>query len=549
MKPGRHAASAGAPRRSAHTREDKMNRGVCIVAAAVGAALLAGAAAAGETAANDAATAALINTKCGGCHEREPDGGLARISAIRKSPEGWSLTLRRMQQWHLVALSDAEQKALLKHFADTQGLAPEETAPFRAVLERRPGNIEHADDAEVGTFCARCHSYARVGLQRRDASEWLKLVHTHVGQWPTLEYQASSRDREWWRIATTELPERLGRKFPFVTAAWTEWQGHASPDLAGIWRVAGHRPGKGDYNGTLVVERTGVDRYAVHHRLVMADGAALDGDGDSIVYTGYEWRGTATLGGLDVREVFEVSADGSRLRGRWFAADAVTGGDLTAERGGPAVLAVQPPYLKAGQPARLTIIGAGLGGEVDLGPGVHVQTIEQASPESVTVLAVADAAAATGGHDVAVGAARLAGGLVVYDKLGSVRIEPGYDIARVGDNGGPVALVPAQFEAVAYLNGAEGTPGEVRIGVLPASWSIADYDADARQAEDAKFGGHIDQTGLFTPSGAGPNPAREGANNAANLSVTAEVTDGGVKLQGTAHLIVTLQRWNDAPVR
>jgi quinohemoprotein amine dehydrogenase len=532
-----------------------MNRGVCFVTAAVGAALMVGAAAAGETAHGDAATAALINTKCGGCHEREPDGTLARIGAIRKSPEGWNLTLRRMQQWHLVALSDAEQAALLKHFADTQGLAPEEAAPFRAVLERRPGTIERADDPEVATYCARCHSYARVGLQRRDASEWLKLVHTHVGQFPTLEYQASSRDREWWRIATTELPERLGRKWPLVTASWAAWQGHASPDLTGTWRVAGHRPGKGDYNGTLVVERTGVDRYAVHHRLVMADGAALDGDGDSIVYTGYEWRGSATLGGLDVREVFEVSADGSQLRGRWFAGDAVTGGDLTAVRGGPAILAVQPPYLKTGQKARLTIVGSGLGignglgGAVDLGPGVQVQTIEQASAESVTVLAVADAAAATGGHDVAVGTARLAGGLVVYDRLGSVRIEPGYDIARVGDNGGPVALVPAQFEAVAYLDGATGKPGEVRIGVLPASWSIADYDADAKQAEDAKFGGHIDQNGLFTPSGAGPNPARRGANNAANLSVTAVVTDGAVPLQGTAHLIVTLQRWNDAPVR
>ncbi len=508
-----------------------------------------GAAAAGETANNDAAAAALINTKCGGCHEPGPDGGLARISAVRKSPEGWNLTLRRMQQWHHVVLSDAEQAALVKHFADTQGLAPEETAPFRAVLERRPGNVEHADDPEVATYCARCHSYARVGLQRRNAAEWLKLVHTHVGQFPTLEYQASSRDREWWHIATTELPDRLGRKWPLVTASWTAWQGHASPDLAGSWRVVGHRPGKGDYNGTLVVDRTDVDRYTVHHRLVMADGSALDGDGDSIVYTGYEWRGAATLGGLPVREVFEVSADGSQLRGRWFASDAVTGGDLTAVRGGPAILAVQPPYLKTGQTARLTIVGSGLSGEVDLGPGVQVQTIEQTSAESVTVLAVAGATAATGGHDVAVGAARLAGGLVVYDKVGSVRVEPGYDVARVGDNGGPIALVPAQFEAVAYLNGPEGKQGEVRIGVLPASWSIAGYDADSKQAEDAKFGGQIDQNGLFTPGGAGPNPARGGANNAANLSVTAVVTDGAVPLQGSAHLIVTLQRWNDAPVR
>ena len=45
-------------------------------------------------------------------------------------------------------------------------------------------------------LCARCHSYARVALQRRDAAEWLKLVHFHLGQYPTTEYQAGGRDRE-----------------------------------------------------------------------------------------------------------------------------------------------------------------------------------------------------------------------------------------------------------------------------------------------------------------------------------------------------------------
>lgn len=526
-----------------------MIRTVCVVVTAVGISMAANAARADEAASSDK----LVAEKCGGCHDKGPDGRRVRIGAIRKTPEGWDQTLRRMQQWHYVHLSEAEQRLLVKHFADTQGLAPEETAPFRAVVERRPGTIESTDDHELAVYCARCHSYARTGLQRRDAPEWLKLVHTHVGQWPTLEYQASSRDREWWRVATTELPDRLGQKFPFTSAAWTAWQGHAPVDLAGTWRVAGHRPGKGDYAGTLAVERTGPDQYAVQHRLVFADGTQLEGRGESIVYTGYEWRGTATLGEQAVHEVFQVSADGARLNGRWFFDDAVIGGDLAAVRAGQQeILAVQPPFLKAGQESVVTIVGSGLAGPVDLGPGVTVGKVLTASADSVAVVAIAEAATAIGPRDVAVGAARRNGGLVVYDRPDSVRVEPGYDIARVGGNGGPVPTVPAQFEAVAYLNGPDGKPGtadDVRIGVLPAAWSVGNYDAEAAAADDAAYGGRIDQTGLFVPAGAGPNPARQGANNAANLTVKAAVTDGPATLQGMAHLIVTLQRWNDSPIR
>ena len=51
-------------------------------------------------------------------------------------------------------------------------------------------------------MCGRCHSLARVSLQRRDEQEWRKLAHLHVGQWPSIEYQASARDRQWFKIAT-----------------------------------------------------------------------------------------------------------------------------------------------------------------------------------------------------------------------------------------------------------------------------------------------------------------------------------------------------------
>jgi quinohemoprotein amine dehydrogenase len=52
------------------------------------------------------------------------------------------------------------------------------------------------------------------------------------------------------------------------------------------------------------------------------------------------------------------------------------------------------------------------------------------------------------------------------------------------------------------------------------------------------------------PAGAGPNPERRyGTNNAGELEVTATVSDGAARVKGSARLIVTVQRWNDPPIR
>ncbi len=38
-------------------------------------------------------------------------------------------------------------------------------------------------------------------------------------------------------------------------------------------------------------------------------------------------------------------------------------------------------------------------------------------------------------------------------------------------------------------------------------------------------------------------------NNAGNLKVVASVQDGERTLQGEGHLLVTVQRWNNPPIR
>ena len=77
-------------------------------------------------------------------------------------------------------------------------------------LERAPNVVEPPADEELVTMCARCHTYARTALQRRDTDEWLKHSHFHLGQYPTAEYQAHGRDRNWWEIASEQLPPAPG---------------------------------------------------------------------------------------------------------------------------------------------------------------------------------------------------------------------------------------------------------------------------------------------------------------------------------------------------
>jgi quinohemoprotein amine dehydrogenase len=498
----------------------------------------------------------ILNSRCAGCHEATADGGLSRIKDMRKTPEGWDMAIARMTVVHGVELSAEERAALVKHLADTQGLAPEETAAYRYVLERRPNEVEAPGEGDLMVMCGRCHTLARSALQRRDAGEWTKLAHFHLGQFPTTEYQALGRDRNWWEIASTEVPKQLGRLYPLETAAWTQWLGHKKADLSGTWHLAGRRPGKGAYSGVMEVSATGADVYSVSLKIAYANGEKAGGSGNAVVYTGYEWRARLDLGGESVLQVFALSADGNELSGRWFLEEHdALGGDQRAIRqgSGSQIVGVSPGYMKKQHNQIITISGTGLGGDVDLGPDVRIVKIHSSSASKVVVEAMATSAAAAGPRNISVGGASAADGLVVYDKVDAVRVEPGEAIARVGGGGGPLPPVPAQFEAVAYLNGPDGEAGtddDQRIGVMPATWSVDNFNEVAAGMEDTKYAGSITAGGLFEPAAAGLNPERPfSTNNAGDLLVKAAVDDGGTRVEGTGHLIVTVQRWIDPPIR
>lgn len=488
----------------------------------------------------------LVRTYCSGCHHESAPGQFERISAVRKTPEGWTMTLFRMHQVHGLNLPEDVRDQIVHHLADTQGLAPSEAAAGRFALERRP-NVKDIDlGAETNAMCGRCHSIARSALQRRDADEWLKLAHMHLGQWPSLEYQASSRDRPWWTIASTQMPNQLAARWGFTSDAWSQWKNAKHRSLAGRWILTSHAAGGMDYHGTMTVTQESDGSYRAQYDLHDGAGAAVRGRSHAIVYTGYEWRGTADFDGLPVREVYAANEDGSRLTGRWFDANhPEAGGDTVAIRDdtSPTILAIHPRALKVGYAGPVTLTGTGLEQThiATFGPGVSVGRVTHGDGTLTVDVRVEDSAG-VGMHTVNAGGA--VSTVPVYRQVDALKISPEFAIARLG--GGKTPPVSAQFEALGSIRLQDGSL--LPIGPVAATWSTAPFDEEARKSDDVRFAGTLDEHGQFHPAGAGPNKDREfSGNNVGNLKVVAKDAESA-GLSADAHLIVTVQRWNNTPI-
>lgn len=484
----------------------------------------------------------VLQNACAACHVKHEDGSWERIDAVRKTPEGWDMTVTRMMRNHGVALEPEERAAVVRYLSDSRGLSLAETEGRRYILEREPVAFDEGPDVLMTQTCGRCHSYARVALQRRTAEDWVHLVNFHLGQFPTLEYQALARDRDWWAIAQAEIMPFLAKTYPLG-----ERVAAFAGDASGRYVLAGRQPGRGDYTGALVLTRAGQD-YDVTMQLDFADGSESYSGSGRILGAG-EWRATLSDGKTQIRQVF--SFQNGRFDGRWYHTDSdVIGGRLAAigADAAPQVLAAQPARLKIGAATEVRVAGAGLSDALTLPEGVtgRVQSVK----DGVAVLELT--ATGTAGP-VAVQLAGQAVALVAYDRPDRISISPEMAMARIGGNGGPIPKAPAQFEALGWLDGADGKPGtpdDVPLGAFPAAWAVDNFNEEAIAMQDAKYSGAIDDTGLFTPADAGPNPDRpRQTNNAGNLRVVATVTAGDQPLTAEAHLYATVQRFVDAPIR
>lgn len=487
---------------------------------------------------------ALLRTTCTACHAGE-GGVISRISGQRKSPEGWQMTITRMQTLHGVQVTPEDKRALIKHLADTRGLAPAEAAPWRYLLEHDNNRVEQLDDA-YAPMCARCHSGARFGLQRRSAQEWELLVHGHMGLNPTLELHSMARDRPWFKLALEQIVPALARDFPLDSASWRDWQAAVKPALGGSWRIVGQLPGKGEFEGRMTATPIGQDRFALRIDGRHADGRPLGGEGSATVYTGYEWRASVNIDGVALRQVMAADAQGRTMSGRLHLADSRrVGATLRALKEGaaPQLVAVMPAHLRQGETAVLTLVGSRLDGAVNLGRGVRVLEVLSRSADRIVVRA--RASGPVGMRDLAVGRARGQGMLAVYDRIARIEVEPAQAIARIGGPGdSQLPKVGVAYRALGYAAGTDGIAGtadDLPLGTVPVRWSTAPLDEAAAHERDHEFAGTIDANGLFTPADAGPNPARaRSANNVGRLAVLATAGEGEHAVEGRGSLNVAV---------
>lgn len=501
---------------------------------------------------------ALLQQYCLACHTLEAKEPLkiSRISHQRKTPEGWLMSIARMQTVHGLKITSEDRAALVKHLSNNQGLTPVEALPYRYILERSPNYSENLQP-EIGEMCARCHSEARIGLQRRDESEWKHLVNFHLGQWPSIEYSAMGRDRHWFEVAINEVAPFLGEKYSLDLQKWLEWKTQAKAEVNKKWRIVGNMPGKGDFQGHISLSDAENDTYGMKFNGTFNNGEQLKGEGQVIVYSGFEWRGSLTINEENYQQVFALNETGNELKGRMF----INGHDeiglnlAGSVENESKILALSPNYIKAGTVQEISVRGTNLKGNITLGDGFNIleESVRTANEIVIKVQAPSNIKFSKASI-VSVGHVSKAKALVLYKTIDEVKVFPSYAIARVGEGGGDQPIVNATFQVKAFAAGEDGklaTTDDVYIGLFPAKWSVAPFDAQAIEDEDVKFAGNINvDTGVFTPNEAGPNPERRyGTNNVGHLSIIAKVKDDKNTLKANAELIVTVQRWNNPPIR
>lgn len=356
---------------------------------------------------------------------------------------------------------------------------------------------------------------------------------------------------------------------PLITPEWTAWKASMqAPKLAGKWQLTGYQNGRGRVFGTVTIEAgANPEEFVTKTELeYAATGNKLARTGKSIVYTGYSWRGRSTGNVTETsadpgtnpkewREAMQLSRDGNTLQGRFFWGGYMEFGiDVNMTRVSTAPLLSGASVLSLMSPSTSTmkLYGANIPAtlkpaDIDLGPGISVKRVVSATPAIATIEVAVDAKLPTGIRNISMLHSTAERALAVYDQVGYVKITPDANMARLG--GVMAAKQFAQFETIAYSNGADGKPmtaDDIPLGAVPATWSMSEFISTPGD-DDIKYVGTLNDTGLFTPNIEGPNPARQKqsnnypTNNWGDVWVEASYkTPAGKEYKARSYLVVTI---------
>jgi quinohemoprotein amine dehydrogenase len=543
----------------------------------------------------------LTITKCGGCHQRDANGMMRRLSYIRTSPEVWEEAIKRMARLNGVSMQPEEAREILRFLSTNNGLAPEEAKPVFWEAEHqlfRDQSDKIPNDALQHT-CNYCHTIGRVLLQRRTREDYEKLITMHLGLFPGAENTLRPRRPSGPAVEmpvtmsaptggnpavvappATELRadgkypadvaiDYLVKNQPLLTPEWAAWKAvMQTPKLEGKWMLTGYQQGKGRVFGTVTVEAGATPgEFVTKTEIEFAtSGAMLSRTGKGIVYTGYSWRGRSTApkgaavsndpaaNPAEWREALLVSRDGNTMEGRWFwGGYAEFGIDAHLTRigaqtllSGASVFSLKSPSTK-----ELRVYGANFPAELkpsdfDFGAGISVKRVLKKTSSAATVEVEVKPGLPTGIRDIALARSTAERAIAVYDKVAYIKVLPDASMARLG--GTIAAKQYAQFEAIAYASGADGkaqTADDIPLGPVTASWGMEEFVSTPGD-DDVKFVGSIDDSGLFTPNLEGPNPLRQKqannfpTNNWGDIWIDAIYNAEGTPMKARSYLVVTI---------
>jgi quinohemoprotein amine dehydrogenase len=544
----------------------------------------------------------LTIAKCGGCHTRDSNGMMRRLSYIRTSPEVWEQAIKRMVRLNGLSIKPQEAHAILTYLSANNGLAPEEAKPvfweaehelFRDQSDKVPADaLQHT--------CNYCHTIGRVLTQRRTREDYNKLIAMHIGLFPGSENTFKPRGPigpaeempSQFSAPTGGMPayvpvtartktpdgkypvdiavDYLSKNQPLITPEWEAWKAvMRTPKLAGKWMLTGYQQGKGRVFGTVTIEQGAApEDFITKTELEYAtSGVKITNTGKGVVYTGYSWRGhssgpAAPEASADPgthpsewREAFFVNRDGNSLDGRLFWGGYMEFGieaHLTRIGTTPMLAGVGKFSVQSPSKTELKLFGENIPSDlkpadIDLGNGIKVSRIVSKDTTTATVELEVDPGLSVGVRDVSLRHSTAEKALAVYDKIAYIKLTPDASMARLG--GVIAAKQYAQFEAIAYAAGPDGkaqTADDIPLGPVTANWSIEEFVSTPGD-DDKNFVGKINDSGLFTPNIEGPNPDRRKqannypTNNWGDVWVAASYTPpGGQPMKARSFLVVTI---------
>jgi hypothetical protein len=99
----------------------------------------------------------LVRSKCTVCHYPQEGGKLSRISYLRKTPEAWELSLKRMVRLHQLQITPDEAREVVRYLSDNHGLTRGEAELALHEVERRVHWSDAKEDKELRDSCGDAH--------------------------------------------------------------------------------------------------------------------------------------------------------------------------------------------------------------------------------------------------------------------------------------------------------------------------------------------------------------------------------------------------------